>query len=243
MNLSQGTLTLKEITTLARETKHFRFEVTQLQTLAGQECNTGDFSFTAGQFVSLQFTEKAWRAYSVASHPRECPGVDLLIRIVEGGVASTILDRAQVGDTFPFKGPFGHFVLSKTPDVPLVFIATGTGIAPMRAIILSEAEKPSPRPMILLYGGRDRDDIAYLDEVASWAKNLRVLCGFSREDDPARLGPWGKKARVTAFLEEEYFGDTAEYYICGNGAMVESVREILTKKSVPKERIFYERFN
>lgn len=244
MNLFQGKLKIESIETVARETKKFEFSVCNYAKLNGSdEVKDTPLPFSAGQFVSLKFTEKAWRAYSIASTEKE-DLIELVIRIVPGGIGSTIIDMANVGDEFEFKGPFGHFVLSENAEANLVFLGTGTGIAPLRSMIIEENRNKSPRPMTLLYGGRNPDDIAYLDEMTTWAENLDIKLGFSRTDNFGDYGKYAKNCRVTKFLEDDdSFDEKSEFYICGNGNMVKSVVEILESKEIAKNRIFMERFN
>ena len=244
MNLFQGLLKIESIKTVARDTKQFRFAVSEYADLSGENLQKNKpLPFQAGQFVSLQFTEKAWRAYSIASTEKE-PLIELVIRIIPEGVGSMILDKAKVGDTFNFKGPFGHFVLSENSQANLIFLGTGTGIAPLRAMIIEESRKESPRPMTCLYGGRNPDDIAYLEEMENWADNLNIKLGFSRTTDFGSYQKHAQNCRITAFLEApKAFDKNSEFYICGNGNMVKSVLEVLAKKGVEKERIFMERFN
>lgn len=243
MNLFQGTVKIESIDTVARATKKFLFSVPDFVSLDGKIKGQGTLPFEAGQFISLQFTERAWRAYSIASHPDE-DLIELVIRIVPEGVGSTILDKAKVGDTFPFKGPFGHFLLSKNPKANLVFLGTGTGIAPLRSMILEELKQEKPRAMKLLYGGRNADDITYLDEVKTWHPNkVKVRLGLSQDPEAKKFYDCAEHCRITKFLEEDDFDKNSEFYICGNGYMVKSAQEILHKKGVEKERIFMERFN
>lgn len=244
MHIFQGNLTIDSIEVVARETKKFLFRVGDYKSLDGKTVLSDRLDFEPGQFVSLQFSDTAWRAYSVASHPSEGL-LELVIRIVPGGLGSGILDEAKVGDDFVFKGPFGHFVLSKNTDANLIFLGTGTGIAPLRSMILEEMQSENPRDMKLFYGGRNRDDIAYLDEIKDWAPRDQLTCrfAFSREENSANLGEFGEKCRITKFLEEGDFDENSEFYICGNGDMVKSVQEILKEKGVDKARVFMERFN
>ncbi len=243
MNLFQGKLKIKSIKTVARETKKFLFIVENYKTLDGKESfkNT-PLTFEAGQFISLQFTEKAWRAYSIASTPTENL-IELIIRIVPNGLGSTILDKSKVGDKFTFKGPFGHFLLSKNKDANLIFLGTGTGIAPLRSMILMEKNNLN-RQMTLLYGGRNTKDIAYLKEMNSWADNLKIKLGLSRTTHFGKYKNIAKNCRITEFLEDDnIFDNKSEFYICGNGAMVKSVVQILKEKGIEKNKIFMERFN
>ncbi len=242
MNIFQGTFTIKSITTVARETKKFYFQVKDYTSLDEKTSGTGKLPFEAGQFINIKFREKLERAYSIASAPNE-ELIELVIRIIPDGAGSMVLDKARVGDSFPFKGPFGHFVLSNNPKANLVFCGTGTGIAPLRSMILTEMENTNPRPMQLLYGGRDLEDIAYTEEIDTWAPNLKIQLGLSREENASKLGPYGEHCRITKFIEEGDFNNKSEFYICGNGSMVKGTLKLLAEKGVDKKKIFMERFN
>jgi ferredoxin-NADP reductase len=238
MNIFQGTLRVESIETVARDTKKFRFSVTNAQTLVPSD---EKFEYKPGQFLSLKFSDTAWRAYSMASNPSD-ELIEFVVRYVPNGTASDVFWKTKVGDTFEFKGPFGELCLSETEDAHLVFCATGTGIAPFRSMILEEVKKKSPRKMTLLYGGRNAEDISYLDEMSNWSDQLEVKLGLSREESTNINLPW-KPCRITTFLEEENWGENAEFYICGSGSMVKSVNELLEAKNIEKEKIFMERFN
>ena len=150
----------------------------------------------------------------------------------------------RVGDEFLFRAPFGQFMLSKNPKANLIFCATGAGIAPLRSMILTETKSPTPGAMKLFYGGRNAEDIPYLDEIEKWAPaNLKIRLAFSRETDSKKLGPYGQSCRITKFLEEGDFDQLSEFHICGNGDMVMGVSDLLQKKGVNKDLIFMERFN
>lgn len=239
-----GTLILTQTDLVATDTLRLRFKLADLATLTG-ETHPQPFDFKAGQFVSIGFTEKAWRAYSIASTTEEAE-LELVVRMVEGGVGSEAFRAAKAGDSFPFKGPFGHFGLSENPEATLVFCATGTGITPFRSMVKTEATQAQPRPMVLLYGGKNADDLAYLDEVNRWSEKLEVKLGLSRDPDlniPDGLQCQAENCRITALLPQLDFNQNLEFYLCGNGAMVKSVQETLEEHDVPQERVFMERFN
>jgi len=227
MQIHEGTLTLTYKEIVARDTLLMRFSV---RVTNG---NMATLPFLAGQFLSMEFGPKAWRAYSIASHPSE-DQIELVVRLVEGGVASEIFREASINQIFNFKGPFGHFILSDNTNATLNFCATGTGIAPLRSMIIEEASQPTPRPMRLFYGGRDREDMAYLEDLQHWSDNLEIHLGLSRVE---------QKQRITALLEEFTFTRQDEFYLCGSGPMVKSVNEVLSVKKVTKEQIYQERFN
>ena len=230
----EHTLTIDSIKTVATDTKLFLFK------------HPDNFVFQAGQFLSIQFTETAARAYSIASTPDD-EYLELIIRIIPNGFGSGILDKSLPGDTFKVKGPFGMFVLSKNKEAPLIFCGTGTGIAPLRSMIQTESKKQNPRPMTLLYGGRNAADLAYLDEITSWSPSLKIYLGLSQ--DPEKKIPQNpaleKQAihgRITQFLKEQNFEENAEFYLCGNSAMVLGTQEFLKEKNIDPKNIFMERF-
>ena len=242
MEIYNGRLRLHSRQIVARETLKMRFEVVEKINLKGEKSGEKFLEFAAGQFVSIGCGQNIWRAYSVASPPRE-KKIELVVRMVENGAASEVFRRSEVGQIFDFKGPFGHFVLSKNADAHLVFCGTGTGIAPLRSMILAETETKNPRKMTLLFGGRDGDDLAYLDEVPNWSpQNLEIKLGFSRTTDFGAFANLAANCRITEFLTQD-FGSNAEFYICGNGQMVKSVQQILDEKGLEKSHVFAERFN
>jgi ferredoxin--NADP+ reductase len=265
--IPEQTTKVLDIQIVARDTKKFVFS------------KPNNWDYKPGQFLSLKFTDRAFRAYSIASHPDE-KNLELIVRLIEGGVGSTVLSKTKIGDEFMFRGAFGHFGLKenritlpleqpKTPPSPLnegelegeqknnlIFCATGTGIAPFRSMVLEETKKNSPRPMTLLYGGRNAEDVAYLDEVRSWSDELKICLALSREPDQNVLDSWSEKiratvinGRITDFLlpENKFFQSKfiskSQFYICGNGDMVMSVRKILLEQDIDKKQIIQERFN
>jgi len=235
--IGEGVLTITHISTVARDTKKFLFSIDF--SVNGTKT---PFTFLAGQFVSLCLGEKLWRAYSIASPPAENI-LELVVRIVPGGKGTAVLDAAKVGDTYPFKGPFGHFILSPKPT-PAVFIGTGTGIAPLRSMIFTELTVQNPREMSLFYGGRDDQDIAYLDEVSDLAaRGIKIRLGLSRQENPADIFPQAEKCRITQFLTEKDYHPGSEFYLCGNGDMVKDVQNLLLDQEIEKSKIFSERFN
>lgn len=239
-----GDIVLTQKSVIATDTLKLNFEVKNLKTLTG-EAFAQALNFAAGQFVSIGFTQTAWRAYSVASVPTEA-SLELVVRLVEGGVGSEAFRAASIGDSFPFKGPFGHFTLSDNQTAHLVFCATGTGIAPFRAMIKTEAAQEAPRKMTLLYGGKNAADLAYLDEISLWSDKVDVQLGLSRDPElqvPANLKASPRNCRITELLPVLDFTQDLEFYLCGNGAMVKSVQETLAEHDVAKEKIFMERFN
>lgn len=241
MNIFEGICEIIDIQDVADNTKQFTLKIKEFKKMGSLEPITEAFSFKAGQFISLGFEEKIWRAYSIASSPHK-KEIELVIRLIPEGKGSEKLRVAKIGDQFPFKGPLGHFTLSDTPNAHLIFCATGTGIAPFRSMIQTETQKENPRKMTLFYGGRSISDIAYTDEIESWSPNIEYILGLSRDTHGAPTGHI-QKGHITQCIQAIQNYDDKEFYICGNGKMVESVKEILETKNLSKDQIRSERFN
>ncbi len=231
-----------DIKKIATDTKRFIFS------------KPTNYDFQAGQFLIIKFAKDLIRAYSIASPPSE-ENLELVIRIIPNGRGTSILDKAKISDEFTISQSMGHFVLSENQEAELFFLATGTGIAPFKSMICTEAQKKIPRKMHLFYGGRQVEDLPYLDEISSWTENLEVKIGLSRDPDAKKREFSNLKAeidncRITKFIENENFhrlaghgAGNSEFYICGNKGMVEGTRDLLLEKGIEKSRIFFEKFN
>ncbi len=220
---------------IAKETRKTLFEVPQ----------SLNFSYKTGQFVNIVLTnneeKKIMRAYSFASSSSFLPYFELCVKVLENGLGSNFIDQLKIGDTVNFFGPFGHFG-QKFPEKKIIMVATGTGIAPMKAIIDELSEKNFPTKTTLVFGVREEEYAfhrKYFESLDTDFQNFKFFLYVSRPS----LHFSGKNGRVTNFFKEktpEFFLDT-EVLICGNPAMVKEVREILKdEKRVEKNNICVE---
>ncbi|MBV9406008.1 MAG: hypothetical protein JO211_11735 [Acidobacteriaceae bacterium] len=223
---------------LAPEVHHFEFEV-----LDGD-----DFAFTPGQFISVVDREDGkdvTRAYSIAS-PRGGNRFALCLNRVEDGIVSPWLFRLQPGDEIDVHEPLGYFTL-RHPGHRAVFVATGTGIAPFRSMLLDHLPKTEPH-ITLLFGVRYEEGLLYREELEDLAKqypNFRFLPTITRPT-PA----WkGRTGRVQVHLDEalalrmpEELA-TIDVYICGLKEMVDDVRKNLKQRGFDRKQIIYEKYD
>lgn len=194
----------------------------------------GEFVFAPGQFVQLHqigAEQKLARAFSVASAPGE-KKVTFLIKHNDGGHVSDFLERAQVGAQLEGGTALGRFLVHPD-DSARVFIATGTGLAPIMSFIESgflSGEVPTK----MLFGVRDR---AHLFWEKKMPRDARIT--FSRPDNSWK----GLRGRVTehvpALLSKM---PNATWYICGNPEMVKEVRAQLLAAQIPPADIHFEIF-
>lgn len=208
----------------------------------------GSFKFNAGQFITLKIADKSptpcFRAYSISSPPSNKNSFELCIKTIPNGRGSNWLNSLKKGDEVEFTGPNGNFTFSSNPNKTILFIATGTGIAPLKSIIENELTKKNSQPMRLYFGLRHIKDIFYKDQFEQLAKshnNFSFDLTLSQPEDES----WqGHKGRVTSVLEPlKIDPENTEAYICGLNAMIESVHEILNNKGLTQEAIHFEKYD
>ena len=202
--------------------------------------------FKAGQFISVVVPgagpngRDLRRAYSIASHPEKRP-IELCVKLVEGGPGTNYLYKCLPGTTFKGFAPYGDFVYKPRPGRVPCFISTGTGIAPFRAMILSEAyQKAPPAKAYSIFGVREESEVLYQAELTG-RPGLEQVTALSRPG-----ADWkGFKGRVTDYMRSlgtEFPWLETDYYLCGNGEMITEIKALLTEKGVTKDAIHQEKY-
>lgn len=206
-----------------------------------------DFVFQAGQYLSIVIPgagpggRNLRRAYSIASAP-QWPEIELCIKLVENGPGTKYLNSLRVGDEIEGQAPFGNFCLNHDQNLPVLFIGTGTGVAPLRGMILS-TEWVGGGPVGFLLGVRHEQDIIYseLFQKNQVVKNQQFFeIALSRPSETWK----GFHGRVTNYIKNINWDFThSHYYLCGSGAMITEVKDWLMKeKNVTKEQIHTEKY-
>jgi CDP-4-dehydro-6-deoxyglucose reductase len=200
-----------------------------------------DFAFIPGQYINLIGPNGLRRSYSIANGKSVGQQIELHIRCVNGGALSQYwFEQAKPNDLLRLNGPLGTFFLRDVAELDLVFMATGTGIAPVKAILESMKEFPAekqPRTLSVLWGGRTKQDL-YLSfsELQTVSRFVPVL---SRADDQ-----WvGAKGYVQeALLNIIPRLENAAVYACGSNAMIRSAQAALADVGLPSQRFYSDAF-
>ncbi len=201
-----------------------------------------------GQYVQIQAPSPegpVFRAYSISSPDYEKNTVQLNVRLVPGGVASTYIHEMKEGDDVLMTGPYGEFRLSEDPEREIVCVGGGCGMAPMRNIVYSLYRRWPNRSCWLFFGCRTVRDVFYLDDYRRLAKrhpNFKVVYALS---DP--LGPdesWdGETGFIHLAVDKRLNPDIArQAFLCGPPPMIEAVIDILKDKGLTDTDIFYDKF-
>ena len=194
-------------------------------------------TFMPGQFISFEMPEPQTgrlltRAYSIASQPSRSGVITLLFNLVSGGPGSGFLFHLTAGEKTQFKGPAGNFYLREDPGRERLFIASGTGIAPIRSMLLANAGRPDARPATLFWGLRGQRDLYFQEELAELTSRTPTLTATTTlsRPDPGWLGESG---RVLRLIEERIASvKNLAVYLCGNSAMIADATSLLQKKGL-----------
>lgn len=201
--------------------------------------------FRAGQYVELQVPGTAvWRAYSMANPPSRRGEIELIVKLMPGGLFSEHLrSHARAGERLAVRGPFGSFYL-RDPGQPALFVAGGSGMAPILSFLRDMAERGESRPVTFFYGARGRRDLFALDELRDLETRLphfRFIPALS-EPDPA--DHWAGESGLITEVVRRHLPDCAgmEAYLCGPPAMIDAAHRVLRAGGMAESRIFCDRF-
>jgi len=206
--------------------------------------------FVSGQYVQLEAPAyrdnpaPVFRAYSISSPPHMDDTIELIIRLVPGGICTTwVFELLKEGDDVKLTGPFGEFHLTDA-DSEMIWIAGGSGMAPFWSMIRQMQHDGAARPCRYFFGAVRRRDVFFLDEMRQleqeleWFKFLPALSG------PEQGAAWdGEIGLITEVVGRHVQGDgEREGYLCGSPGMIDASIEVLKAKGVSDDRIYFDKF-
>jgi ferredoxin-NADP reductase len=200
----------------------------------------------AGQHVDIRLTAEdgyqAERAYSIASAPGE-PLAITVERLEDGEVSPYLTQEAQPGDSLEVRGPIGgYFVWEPVFGGPLLLLAGGSGIVPLRAILRYRALLGSSVPIRLLYSSGRLEDVIYRDELSVHLEGLEVIYALTRSQ-PAGWAGYARRVDEAMVADVAWpAADKPLAYVCGPTSFVETVATGLVGLGYPPVRVRTERF-
>jgi len=198
-------------------------------------------TYLAGQYIDVIGPGGLRRSYSAANAPAADKQLALHIRAVQGGAMSDYwFNQAKANDLVRVNGPLGSFFMRPLVGVHLVFLATGTGIAPVKAMLEQLASAPAtgqPMSVTVYWGGREPQDL-YVNP-SEWHPALRYVPVLSRAPD----GWTGTRGYVQkALLTDAPDLTQTVVYACGSDAMIQSAKAALTQAGLPDKRFYSDAF-
>ena len=200
--------------------------------------------FMAGQYIDILLKDQKPRSFSLANAPHDDKFLELHIRNIAGGAFTRhVFETMKERDILRFKGPLGTFFLRDDSTRPIIFVASGTGFAPIKAMIDHALHIGMKRPMHFYWGARKLQDLYMLDKTRQWEsrgiKFTPVLSEALPED------AWqGRTGLVHRAVLDDY-NDLAghEVYACGAPVVVEAAqRDFTTLRNLPNEAFFSDAF-
>ena len=222
--------------------------------------------YIPGQYVQLRAPKykgspgEVYRAYSISSDPADIKAIELVVRLVPGGICTTyIFKHLKEGEEVLINGPYGEFYLRNT-QAPMIFIAGGSGIAPIKCLlhqIANEGTRDTHRTRnttrnthrkgIFFFGVRALKDLFMVEEMSEFERTIpdfRFVPALSQPDEGDKWD--GELGRITdvvkGYLDKQKDASSYEGYLCGSPGMIDAAVDILTSFDIPEDKIIYDKF-
>ena len=192
------------------------------------------FAFRAGQYIEFILRDGARRSYSMANAPHIGPGLELHIRHMPGGrFTDLVFGTMKEKDILRIEGPFGSFFLREDSDKPMVFLASGTGFAPLKALLEHMQHCGITRPTTLYWGGRRPGDLYMDDWVQAQLANMPHLRYVPVVSDALPEDQWAGRTGFVHLAVLQDFPDLSghQVYACGAPIVVESARSAFSAQA------------
>lgn len=237
---------------MAEKPRFYDAKLTQIQSLSStvkhfvlDYAPEADTRFVAGQFMMVHLEKDGKphkKPYSIASSPSLKNKIELCIKLVEGGYVSTYFFGLKEGDVLHTSLPYGVFTVREPWQDDLIFVGTGTGVAPLRGMIERLYEQGCKKNIWLIFGNRYETDILY---DAQWRALEKKHSNFHYIPTVSRGKNWtGETAYVQEIVKKTFAGKTEglDFYGCGLVPMCQQLKAALIEMNIPKERIHFEQF-
>ena len=220
---------------VARDINFLRFTLPPGETL----------EFLAGQYATFFVTKEEHvrtKSYSFTSVPENKDFFELLVKRVPYGYTSNLLCDAEIGDTFDVLMPLGQFVLKEPGNRSVLFVATGTGLAPFFPMIHELRKNHASNRTSLVVGFRFTEDMIMPEDFAALEKSWQSFSYYpvlSRPED----GWTGEQGHVQDVMQRR-FPDLSNFdiYICGVPEMVNQVKDLCVQLKAPAGHVYVERY-
>ena len=203
------------------------------------EAHGGNFNFIAGQYITIFIGGRTRRQYSISSSPYELPKFQIIFDTRPNGPGTHYLLGLNQLDSIEFLGPIGNFILPDNLSKHLTFIATGTGISPLKSMLEDAISRDVKSTIYLYFGTRYEREVVYPEFFHTLEKTGKIkkykICLSREKIEGLDIG------RVTQYIDD-FYTDNNDFFLCGSGDMINSVENLLLSLGVKPAQIHYEKF-
>jgi ferredoxin-NADP reductase/ferredoxin len=209
---------------------------------------SGEIKFCPGQYMIFHvpgLDKVIRRSYSISSHHSDRIHFEICVRAVSGGFCSNFIHRLRPGDCIQVEGPYGDFRLADGAQRDILMIATGTGIAPIKSMLLSLLGQTGSRRIRLFFGLRNVSDLFYTKLLSDLRENHPRFEPTIILSQPDPMGWRGLRGRVTDLINEQVAADqvsNTDAYLCGGRPMIEEAKRLFINKGMKVDQIRHENF-
>jgi len=202
--------------------------------------------FVAGQYVEVQVpgSDDEWRSYSMSSDPIDAGALEIIVKVIPGGRFSSALDgRLRPSDRLRVRGPLGQFAV-RLSHRPMVMIAGGSGMGPIRSMLLELARTGNTRSARFFYGARRERDLFLTDELRAIERVHRWFRFTPALSEPEPGGAWDGEVGLITDVLARAMPDlhAVEGYLCGPPGMIDSAIRTLACGGCKDRHIYFDRF-
>ena len=201
--------------------------------------------FFAGQYVDILLKDGRRRSFSIANAPHNDEFLELHVRKIEGGAfTSHVFENMNEKDLLRVEGPLGTFCLNEESTKPIIFIAGGTGFAPIKGMLEHAFAEKLQRPMTFYWGARNVVSLYLAELPAQWAKQHSHFKFVPVLSEPGVDDNWQGKVGLVHDVVIKDFQSLAEHevYASGPPAMINAIREDFAEKGMSNDNFYFDSF-
>lgn len=247
INIPEDIFNVKKFTGVVEEIVDHTYDIKEIKI---RLTNPKEVDFKPGQYMQLHSKKYAKvkqvvsRAYSISSSPDHKDYIQLIIRRVPEGLCTTwVHDHMKMGEEVELTGPFGDFYIQDT-QADMLFVAGGSGLAPIKAMVEYMQARNSTRRMGYFFGAQSKADLYHLDLFDGYEKGLKDFTYYPILSQPTEKCEWDGRCGYVMPFFEEFVKDpnNTEAYLCGSPGMIGAVVKFLVASGIPEDKIFYDSF-
>jgi Na+-transporting NADH:ubiquinone oxidoreductase subunit F len=243
IEIPESLLTAKSYKTVIDEVKDLTYDI---KLIRFKLLSPNTMNFKPGQYAQLVVPGiDVVRAYSLASNPSVKDSVEMIVRYVPNGQATTyVFSALQKGDKVTITGPYGSFYLQEQSTRDIVCIAGGSGKAPIRAILARLKELGMKRKVRYFFGAKAVRDLYYTEEMRQLEKEFPNFEYIPALSNPLPEDKWEGATGLITDVLDRMTGDLkeAEAYLCGSPGMIDACIKVLNKHEIQHKNVFFDKF-